>query len=176
MDYKSKDIQRLFDISAETVRTWSEEFQVYLSPTATPGHGRHRVFSREDLEVFALVAEVKNAGQTYEDAHVQLKMGQRGVIPDLASEHGLVLQTNLELSKAEAIIMDLTIQRDEAVKKTRELEDEIIRLQTRLELAEQRVDELKETQTGRDDLLMQIGQLKARLEMEQEKNKSQADE
>ena len=80
--------------------------------------------------------------------------------------------TNLELSKAEAIIMELKTQRDEAVKKTRELEDEIIRLQTRLELAEARVDELKETQTGRDDLLMQIGQLKARLEMEKEKNKS----
>ena len=37
----------------ETIRNWADEFQDYLSPTATPGRGKHRMYTLTTL-VFAL--------------------------------------------------------------------------------------------------------------------------
>ena len=76
--YQTKDVCENFNISRQTVRTWTSEFAEYLSPSATPEKGQQRNFSDEDMAVFALVHEVKQRGGTYENAHLQLKNGQRG--------------------------------------------------------------------------------------------------
>lgn len=170
MEYKSQDIQRTFDVSAETVRTWANEFEQYLSPTANPGTGRHRIFTEADLTVFALISETKDRGGTYEDAHVSLKTGQRGLIPTIADERGLTLQVKNQLAIAQMQIEQITSERDEAKAQVKDLESEIIRLSTRLDESEKRIAELKDSQSGRDDLLMELGKLKALLEIERAKN------
>jgi len=76
-----KDIAVRFNISRETVRIWAKEFASYLSPTANPSKGNQRNFDDEDLSVFALIAEMKGQGNTFEDIHASLQAGQRGHVP-----------------------------------------------------------------------------------------------
>lgn len=172
MEYKSQDVQRTYDVSAETVRTWSDEFREYLSDGANPGTGKHRLFTEDDLSVFALVAETKDRGGTYAEAHLSLKAGYRGTIPTIADERGLTLAIKNELANAHMQIEQIKTERDEAQSKVHNLESDIIRLSTRLEEADKRIAELKEGQTGRDDLLMEIGKLKALLEIAKGENKN----
>lgn len=80
--YMTKDITRLFGISAQSVRTYATEFAEYFSPTATPETGSQRNFSEDDLAVFALVVESKRLGKTYAQIHIDLAAGQRGNPPN----------------------------------------------------------------------------------------------
>lgn len=66
------------------MKNWTSEFADYLSQTATPPANRQRRFIDDDLEVLALVTEMKTAGATYEAIHAALAAGQRGDIPDSA--------------------------------------------------------------------------------------------
>ena len=137
MDYKSSHVQRLFSVSPETVRNWSEEFAEYLSVTATPGTGRHRIFTHEDMEVFALIAELKEKGLTYTDIHAALKNNQRGEIPPMLVNQVQELQLALQVDQAQELVVRLQSERDAALARQQALHDENIRLQTRLELFEE---------------------------------------
>ena len=137
MEYKSSHVQRLFTVSPETVRNWSEEFGEYLSVTATPGTGRHRLFTHEDMEVFALVAEQKEKGLTYTDIHAALKNNQRGELPPMLMNQVQELQLALQIDQAQDMVMRLESERDTALAKMQSLHDENIRLQTRLEVIEE---------------------------------------
>lgn len=171
---KPADIKELFDISHQTVRRWTDEFESYLSSNATPPSGQMRLFTDDDIRVFALVAEVKNRGGTYEDAHARLRAGERGVIPDeppSEQEKQLVMsQLAIQNKKLRAQLEALTQERDEALEEIKNTREEVIRLQTKLEIAEERINELKEA--GRDDLLMEIGRLKALLEVAKQNQNS----
>lgn len=168
------DIKELFDVSHQTVRRWCDEFEQYLSSNATPPAGEMRLFTEEDLKVLALVAQVKNTGGTYEDAHMRLRAGERGEIPDEPpteqQKQVVMSQLAIQNKQLRGEIESLTRERDAAHEAVKELREETIRLQTRLEEAEKRITELKEE--GRDDLLMEIGRLKALLEIEKNKTES----
>ena len=99
---------KLFSTSKESIRLWSIEFAKYLTPTAAPSEkGRHRQYSDSDLEVFSLIARMKDEGHTEAEIHVALANGQRDNVP----------QRNLALIPPEA---QLEIRR---------LRDELTRLQ-----------------------------------------------
>ena len=164
MDYKSKDVQTLFSVSAETVRKWSEEFSEYLSPLATPGHGRHRIFSSDDLHVFALIAELKNKGMTYADIGGALANGQRGEIPEGSPERGLTLRSALELDYAQRQILALSTERDELQSEVQSLREENIRLKTQLESSDKQSEEMGGLRQQIADLNRQIGRLEGKLE------------
>ncbi len=170
---RPSDIKDLFDISHQTVRRWSEEFEQYLSTNATPPAGQMRLFTEDDVSVFSLVAQVKNNGGTYEDAHARLRAGERGDIPDKppSEQQKQIVMSQLAIQNKELRqqVESLTQQRDLFEEETRELRDKVIRLETRLEEAEKRIAEFKDE--SRDDLLMEIGKLKALLEMAKQ-NKS----
>src|SRR5215207_3277821 len=136
MDYKSSHVQKLFNVSPETVRNWSEEFGQYLSVTATPGGGRHRLFTQDDMEVFALVAELKEKGLTYTDIHAALQNNQRGEIPQMLVSQVQELQLALQYDQAQEMVARLEGERDAALAKWQSLHDDNIRLQTRLEMIE----------------------------------------
>ena len=84
--YSSRQTATIFGVALETIRNWADEFQDYLSPTATPGRGKHRMYTLDDLSVFSLVDDLKKQGMTYIDIHVSLKNGQRGQPPALPPE------------------------------------------------------------------------------------------
>lgn len=161
------DIKELFDVSHQTVRRWCDEFEQYLSSSATPPAGEMRLFTDDDLRVLALVAQVKNNGGIYEDAHARLRAGERGEIPDEppSEQQKQMVMSQLAIQNKElrAEIESLTREREATQAALKEKSEEVIRLQTRLEEAEKRIAEFKEQ--GRDDLLMEIGRLKALLEI-----------
>jgi DNA-binding transcriptional MerR regulator len=86
MLYRTQHICTLYEVSPETARIWAMEFAEYLSPTATPGKNKHRLYIEEDMQVFALVVELKQQGLTFADIHAALKNGSRGAPPSLPAE------------------------------------------------------------------------------------------
>ena len=163
--YQTKDVCEAFGISRQTVRIWTAEFAEYLSPSATPEKGQQRNFSDEDMAVFALVHEVKQQGGTYENAHVQLKNGQRGVLtrPQLPVQP----EPETHLTSLRGQITKLSNELEIAVK-----EREDLRISVAQEKAlRQRADEqLAEAQRKIDELNQEIGRLKAGMTMTNSQN------
>jgi len=79
--YNTAFVAAMFNVSLETIRIWCAEFEAYLSPRANPGHRQKRALTEPDLEVFALIAALKDDGMTYQDVRLALDNGQRGVPP-----------------------------------------------------------------------------------------------
>lgn len=79
--YSTSQVASLFNTARETIRNWAIEFENELSPTANPGEGRQRSFVETDLEVLALVSEMKGQGKLYADIHASLANGSRGMLP-----------------------------------------------------------------------------------------------
>lgn len=152
--YTNRQTAALFGVSLETIRNWAYEFAEYLSPTANPGKGKHRLYSPDDLAVFGLVDDLKKQGRTYSDIHVTLKSGQRGYPPNLDPNEVQAIVVNeqekrlsVEVEVLQRTCLQLQKQLDEAETKVREAEEvraTNIRLETLVETQQQRVNELKE--------------------------------
>lgn len=80
--YSSPQLAALFKRNEQTIRRWSDEFAEYLSIHATPGEGRARQFTDEDLPVLALIASMKATKAEYRDIHAALENGERGEVPE----------------------------------------------------------------------------------------------
>lgn len=142
--YDTKQAGAIFGRNGETVRTWSEEFKSYLSPTATPGKGRKRIFNGDDMSVFSLVAELKDHGYTYAQIHENLQRGERGVTPDIEPrEVDALITTDTErrlMLQVENFQKELTRayqERDSALKKAEyahELEIKVASLEKEVEM------------------------------------------
>lgn len=174
-EYKTRHIQKYFDISYETVRTWAEEFKEYLSPLANPGEGRHRVFSEDDLRVFSLVSNMKETGSTFSDIHVTLKTGERGRLPEIGFDDEVVEE--LAIAQTNRTLAQLTYERNEAVKELQTVKDELIKIRTQLEMKESTESDLKnqlqQSQQRIEDLVKQVARLEVRLEIAQEDKKDE---
>lgn len=168
--YKSTDVQKLFGISHETVRRWAEEFQQYLSPDATPGTGKHRVFNDDDLEVMALIADMRRKNRSPEDIAAALATGQRGDIPDSLEARELDLRASLQVQIAQREIETLQLQLNEAQQDAQQWRDKAQRLQGQLDamqsqIAAGRGDELTTARKQIEELNREIGKLQAMLEL-----------
>jgi DNA-binding transcriptional MerR regulator len=156
--YQTKDVCEAFDISRQTVRIWTAEFAEYLSPSATPEKGQQRNFTDQDMEVFALVHNVKQRGGTYENAHLELKSGQRGELPVLDTSISKESETHLaplrgEITRLSNLLQGAMAERDEL--RTVAAQERVLR---------QRSDEqLAKAQEKIDELNQEIGMLRARL-------------
>lgn len=177
--YSSRHTATIFGVALETIRNWADEFQHYLSPTATPGRGKHRMYTFDDLRVFALVAELKQMGHTYADIHSSLQNGQRGQPPSLPPEEiqALVVgeqerRLSLEVDYLQRNLIRAQQELEEArtaLKEAMQIREDKIRLETRLEAEqrhildrEQQIQELK-TELGAaqrriEELLRESGQ------------------
>jgi DNA-binding transcriptional MerR regulator len=150
--YITSSVAQLFGVTAQTVKNWAHEFEAYLSPTATPPKGGRRSFTREDLQVFTLVRDYSQRGLGYADAHVALRAGQRGEVPDSS-----VLTTSeppqlITLLRAELATRDQLI---ENLKSERDME------RGKVELLER---QLEQKETSIRGLYEELAQLKARRE------------
>jgi len=163
--YQTKYLCEVFDISRQTVRIWAAEFAEYLSPGATPEKGQQRNFSDEDMTVFALVHDVKQRGGTYENAHVQLKNGQRGEIPSRTTP--VPSEPEVNLTSLRSQLTRLSDQLEIAMKERDDLK--IVVAQEKA--LRQRADEqYAEAQHKIDELNQEIGRLKASLTMKNTEN------
>jgi DNA-binding transcriptional MerR regulator len=129
--YTTSNVATLFDVTQQTVKNWAREFAQYLSPTATPQEGKKRFFTVDDLEVFSLVHEYHKQRLSYEDAHLTLKTGQRGIVPDKANELSpatpphILSQLRDEIVARDQIIKTLQTERDMALGKVHLLQDQL---------------------------------------------------
>lgn len=150
-------VSDLFQVSTQTVLNWSASFANFLSPTATPGTGRRRSFTFDDLKVFALIHDFNKRGYNYEDARLALSAEQRGEIPDT---------TKAEVTIPSALVV--------------QLRDEITNLRMHLRAAESERDkergkvELMEKQlTEKEQLIRSLYKQLARHEAQAEDGKSE---
>lgn len=146
--YSSRHVATIFGVALETVRNWADEFEPYLSPTATPGKGKHRMYTLDDLKVFALVADMKKRGNTYEEIHASLRVGSRGQPPVLPPDEVQALvvgeqerRLSLEVEYLQRSMMKLQQQLEEAERQLKEawaIKEEKIRLEVRFEEEQKR--------------------------------------
>lgn len=67
-------VTQALDISAATLRRWSDEFSDYLSPEANPAGKGHRRYTAADAETLRSIKELMNQGLTYEQVWQQLSL------------------------------------------------------------------------------------------------------
>jgi DNA-binding transcriptional MerR regulator len=147
-------------VNQETIRTWAKEFGNYLSNRAKPAKGKHRAFTREDIETFSLVADLKDNGLRFEDIHANLESGQRGIFPATARDNPLVgMDAELALQKIKNLERQLELS-NQQLQVLRTVQDENIRLSTRLEDAETERERL-ETQIAELTTAIQTLSIKA---------------
>ncbi|MEO8396739.1 MAG: MerR family transcriptional regulator, partial [Chloroflexota bacterium] len=56
---KIKDIAQQLGASDQTVRLWSNEFRVFMSPSAAPAPGIAREFNDVDLRLLTVVRDMR---------------------------------------------------------------------------------------------------------------------
>lgn len=159
--FTTSGIQRLYDVSPQTVRNWTNEFAQYLSMSATPKAGQRRQYTLEDLTVFTLVKDMTDKGFTYEEIGVSLGNGDRGEVPEGAQKSDdddpLNNASPEEVARTLALIRerDTALGRiEELMKENRNKDDHIVSLNDQI-----------------SQLNREIGRLEVRLEIEQEKDK-----
>jgi DNA-binding transcriptional MerR regulator len=147
MGYSSKHLELIHNVSHETVRRWAEEFAEFLSVTANPGKGKHRIFTDEDMQVLSLVAEYKDRNSTYEDIHAALRSGQRGDMPTLPPPEvqAIVLGENEKRLALELDYLKRALQEAQhEARRAEVIREENIKLKAQMEMTEQRVGDLKD--------------------------------
>jgi len=154
MPITTKTVAVYFKRSGPTIRNWAREFADHLSPTGSPEAGKVREFTVDDMQVFDLIAKMKDQGKTYDEIHAALKSGARGDPPDLDESALEVLQAAegerrvaLEVQALQQVIVDLRRQLDraqEAAAQVEEVKLENKALQTSLSHLEADREELKD--------------------------------
>ena len=152
MEYTSRHAVILYKVTAETIRAWSEEFADFLSVTANPGKGRHRVFTDDDMQVFAYICERKKQGALFDQIHAELANGSRGELPPLPPEEVQALvaddqekRLGLQVDNLQMALSRLKQQYDDALVRAQEAEafkEKFIQIQTELDIVK-RMDEFR---------------------------------
>lgn len=166
MYYRTKDVAAFYDVSDQTVGVWSREFAQYLSPHANPGRKKKRLFTKEDMSVFSLVSQLQGHGMTFEEIHANLKSGARGEEPHVEPTEVQAListETESRLAVENDRLTRALVSAQEALKKAeielaklREVEDQNIRLETKLEVEQASKQEYIQQQNAlRQQLLEQ---------------------
>jgi DNA-binding transcriptional MerR regulator len=118
--FSTLHVCKLFDVSHQTVKNWCDEFVDYLSPYARPGGGQKRLFTVDDMRVFALIAEYRQRGWHWKDAHKALAKGERGTIPEQAAELTPTASPEVMLAMRDEIENLRVLLRDAEAKKEQE--------------------------------------------------------
>jgi hypothetical protein len=165
------------NLSAEIIRKWCIEFERYLSPPANPGANRTRTLSSEDVHILSLVADRRNAGISYENIHAELQSnlanlprtdGEEELTPAVASDQFSFMLSRYEIIQSE---LQLAHQRLEELQKYRE---DNIRIQAQIEMERHRAQKAEETIHSlldeRRELDREIARLRILLEQKQAPN------
>ena len=108
----SGELGKLLGVSDQTIRNWSDRLAAFLSPEAAPpseGSGPRPVrhYTPEDGAALALVAEMRRAARGYDEIAAALEAGQRGELPQGASEGAADSWQGAELPPAPVLLVEL---------------------------------------------------------------------
>ncbi len=76
MTYSTSKAADLANISASSVRLYTDKFGEFMSPGATPPKGKARLFNDDDVAVMAFVTKCKADGQTDGEIKARLDNGE----------------------------------------------------------------------------------------------------
>jgi DNA-binding transcriptional MerR regulator len=144
--WKPHHLTTLYGIALETARQWAIEFGEYLSPTGKPGKHKHRIYTDEDMRVFALVAQMKGQGSTYEEIHATLKAGQRGDVPAIPpDEVSALAATDRErsLTLQVGFLQQQLLAAKEDLKQLEKIKEQLIQTEQKNAELQARYDEVK---------------------------------
>ena len=155
MNYATRHAADLFTVSPETIRNWANEFAEHFSVVGNPPKGKQRRFTLEDLEIFSLIAQMKEQGATFDEIRAALANGQRGALPPLPIAQ---IDTTLAPEKEKHLAVQMQYLQQQLIKVETErnmaqaqlqpLKDQIIRIQAQLDTSngmyETRIEELNE--------------------------------
>ncbi|MCA9915269.1 MAG: MerR family transcriptional regulator, partial [Anaerolineae bacterium] len=80
-EYKTGELARALKVNSNTVRSWADTYAALLSSGAT---ANKRTYTPEDALLLATVAEMRNAGVSFDAIREALETGQRiGAMPDI---------------------------------------------------------------------------------------------
>ena len=72
---KTTEIAKHVDVTPNTVRNWTRLYAPHLSPTATPtGENEERVFTRRDMAVFEMIAQLRAEG--FNHGQIAARLGE----------------------------------------------------------------------------------------------------
>ncbi len=158
MNYTTGQVMAIFNISRETVRNWSSEFAEFLEDTAKPGKGKHRVFSDDDMRVFALVGELRKQGADHNSIVSNLASGQRGTPPEIDFSALAKTEQHQQIALLQSAVMRLEAERNEAIIEAREAQADRNEAQGQVKL-------LKEQLADKDQQIKELYKEIARLEV-----------
>lgn len=72
--YATKQAATKLNVTATTVRNWSEHYGAFLSETARPGYQPERRFTEKDLTVLEYIKQLKTEGRR--DAEVKQRLSE----------------------------------------------------------------------------------------------------
>lgn len=72
--YATKQAATKLNVTATTVRNWSENYGAFLSETARPGYQPERRFTEKDLTVLEYIKQLKTEGRR--DAEVKQRLSE----------------------------------------------------------------------------------------------------
>lgn len=148
MKYSSSDLMEMFGQSKETIRLWSITFKQFLSPTASSGlKGQRRFYDENDLEVFALIRDMKMRKITFDEIALSLANGERGEPPitssALATRQDQVLILQLQLDDTKRLLAKESERAITAEGQVALLERQLAAAQTELREAYKRIGKLE---------------------------------
>lgn len=135
--FSTSQVAKRFGVADQTIKNWAAEFAQYLSPTATPGEGKRRAFTADDVSVFAVVHELVGRGRDTSAAHAALQAGRRptdALIP--LSTGDTLISVQRERDMLQGAVMELREQLAKSTSDRDELIKRLARAELRLELYE----------------------------------------
>jgi len=87
----TKETANVLGVSVSTMRNWSDQYAVYLSDTARPGHLPERRFTEKDLAILAYIKQLRGEGMQAEQIKERLretKFNDIEIIPQQATTDG----------------------------------------------------------------------------------------
>lgn len=91
-------------ISTQTLRRWSVQFAEFLGPDATPGRGRRRQYSVDDLATLRRISDLLH------NHRVDETLALLRVTPDQDSTQALAVMTNTDLIGEAKTLRDALMQ------------------------------------------------------------------
>ena len=114
MEYTAGAAARAVGISVASVRGYSARFAQFLSPTASPGPGKPRVLTDDDLRVMRFVFYYTGQGESWDDVAARLARGEVAAFdwtPTPAATFCLIFQ-NWKIRQSCSVRLDAHAGRD----------------------------------------------------------------
>src|SRR5690606_4545368 len=95
------EVAKILGVSKSSIRTWSSEFEQFLSGSATPESGETRQYQEGDVATLYVIQQLRDQGVSYEGIHQALREGaaENVVVP------ARIWQLRQELPEGETITL-----------------------------------------------------------------------